>query len=82
MKRLKNWGFYALFILGGVLDLGFNEIQPVLETIGVGEKSMVFIRLIVLIMGALKLKLALPTQDVEKLKDIVEEKEILSNNTN
>lgn len=76
MRKLKNWGFYALFIFGGILDLGFNEIQPVLQEIGVGAKSMGFIRLLIIILGALKLKLSLPTQNIEKLKDIVQEKDL------
>ena len=79
MKKLKNWGFYAIFVVGAILDLGFNEIQPALEMIGMEEKYMGLVRLIILILGALKLKLSLPTQNVEKLKDVVEEKELNKN---
>ena len=79
MKKLKNWGFYVIFVVGAILDLGFNEIQPALEMIGMEEKYMGLVRLIILILGALKLKLSLPTQNVEKLKDIVEEKELNKN---
>lgn len=79
MKKLKNWGFYALFIVGAILDLGFNEIQPALEMVGMGEKYMGIVRILILVLGALKLKLSLPTQNIEKLKDIVEEKELNKN---
>ena len=79
MKKLKNWGFYAIFIVGAILDLGFNEIQPALEMIGMGEKYMGTVRILILILGALKLKLSLPTQNIEKLKNIVEEKESSKN---
>lgn len=79
MKKLKNWGFYVIFVVGAILDLGFNEIQPALEMIGMEEKYMGLVRLIILILGALKLKLSLPTQNVEKLKDVVEEKELNKN---
>ena len=65
--------------VGAILDLGFNEIQPALEMIGMEEKYMGLVRLIILILGALKLKLSLPTQNVEKLKDVVEEKELNKN---
>ena len=79
MKKLKNWGFYVIFVVGAILDLGFNEIQPALEMIGMGEKYMGTVRILILILGALKLKLSLPTQNVEKLKDVVEEKELNKN---
>ena len=79
MKKLKNWGFYALFIVGAILDLGFNEIQPALEMVGMEEKYMGIVRILILVLGALKLKLSLPTQNIEKLKNIVEEKESSKN---
>lgn len=79
MKKLKNWGFYVIFVVGAILDLGFNEIQPALEMVGMEQKYMGVVRILILVLGALKLKLSLPTQNVEKLKDIVEEKELNKN---
>ena len=79
MKKLKNWGFYVIFVVGAILDLGFNEIQPALEMIGMEEKYMGIVRILILVLGALKLKLSPPTQNVEKLKDVVEEKELNKN---
>ena len=61
------------------MDLGFNEIQPALEMIGMEEKYMGVVRILILVLGALKLKLSLPTQNIEKLKNIVEEKESSKN---
>ena len=79
MKKLKNWGFYVIFVVGAILDLGFNEIQPALEMVGMEEKYMGIVRILILVLGALKLKLSLPTQNVEKLKDTAEEKESSKN---
>ena len=61
------------------MDLGFNEIQPALEMVGMEEKYMGIVRILILVLGALKLKLSLPTQNIEKLKNIVEEKELNKN---
>jgi hypothetical protein len=74
MNKIKNWGFYSLFVLGAILDLGFGEIQPLLSKIGVGDIGMDLIRIGMIILGALKLKLSLPTQNVEKLEKIIEDK--------
>ena len=61
------------------MDLGFNEIQPALEMVGMEEKYMGIVRILILVLGALKLKLSPPTQNIEKLKNIVEEKESSKN---
>ena len=74
MRKIKNWGFYALFILGAILDIGFNEIEPVLIEIGLTSRQIIFARILVISAGALRLKLSLPTQNIEKLEEIVDEK--------
>lgn len=79
-RQLYNYGFTILFLLGGILDLGFNEIQPALEQLGCGSKMIGAIRISILILGALKLKLSLPTHNIEKLEKIVDEKDLCNDN--
>lgn len=81
MRKIKNWGFYALFILGAILDIGFNEIEPVLIEIGLSSRQIVFARILIISAGALRLKLSLPTQNIQKLEEIVEDKNLCNDKT-
>lgn len=73
-RQLYNWGLYILFVIGAIADLGFDQIQPLLEQIGLNDKCLGFIRLVIIIIASAKLKNQLPTQNIEKLQEVIDEK--------
>lgn len=74
IKNLKNWWLQIVTIAIGLLDLGFEVINPLLLEIGISEKTTNIIKILFVIFALLKSKLQLPTKNVEKLKTIVEQK--------
>jgi len=78
-RQLYNWGFYILAIIGGVLDFGFDAVKPELVELGLNPKWIIAVRIIMFVGTILKAKLSLPTQNIEKLKDIVQEKDLCEN---
>lgn len=63
MERLKNWWFTILFIIGGVLDLGFDLFNPMLIDLGLSPKVITIIKIAFVIYGVVKLKLSLPNSN-------------------
>ena len=74
MKTLKNWWFGILGFALIILDQGFEVLNPFLSELGLSPKLINMVKLLFGIYGVYKLKLSLPTQNVEKLQDIVDEK--------
>lgn len=73
--KIKNWALPLLGALLLILDLGFNEINPLLVEFGLSQRWIGIIKVAFGVYGIYKIKKSLPTQNVEKLKEIVIEKE-------
>ena len=74
MKTLKNWWFAIVGFALIILDQGFEVLNPFLVELGIPEKWIGFLKLAFGLYGVYKLKVQLPTQNVDKLQDIVNEK--------
>ena len=74
MRNLKNWWLQITTIVVAVLDLGFEVINPLLLEIGVTEKWSNILKILLGIFAIVKTKLQLPTQNIQKLEEIIEEK--------
>ena len=74
MSTLKNWWFAILGFALIILDQGFEVLNPLLVELGISEKWIGFLKLAFGLYGVYKLKVQLPTQNVDKLQDIVNEK--------
>ena len=74
MSTLKNWWFAILGFALIILDQGFEVLNPLLVELGISEKWIGFLKLAFGLYGVYKLKIQLPTQNVDKLQDIVNEK--------
>ena len=74
MSTLKNWWFAILGFALIILDQGFEVLNPFLVELGISEKWIGLLKLIFGLYGVYKLKVSLPTQNVDKLQDIVNEK--------
>ena len=74
MSTLKNWWFAIVGFALIILDQGFEVLNPFLVELGISEKWIGFLKLAFGLYGVYKLKVSLPTQNVDKLQDIVNEK--------
>ena len=74
MSTLKNWWFAILGFALIILDQGFQVLNPFLIELGMSEKWIGIVKLLFGLYGVYKLKLSLPTQNVDKLQDIVNKK--------
>lgn len=74
MSTLKNWWFAIVGFALIILDQGFEVLNPFLVELGISEKWIGFLKLAFGLYGVYKLKISLPTQNVDKLQDIVNEK--------
>lgn len=74
MSTLKNWWLQILAVAGLILDLGFDALNPLILAIGVPEKWIIIIKILFGLAIMIKSKVQLPTQNVEKLQNIVDEK--------
>lgn len=74
MNTLKNWWFAIVGFALIILDQGFEVLNPFLVELGISEKWIGFLKLAFGLYGVYKLKVSLPTQNVDKLQDIVNEK--------
>lgn len=68
---LKNWAFAFVGFVLVILDQGFEVLNPFLIELGTPEKWIGFIKLAFGLFAIYKLKISLPTQNEEKLKDLV-----------
>jgi hypothetical protein len=73
-RQLYNWGFYIIAIIGAVLDLGFDVIRPELVEIGLNPKFIFAIRFIMIVGTVVRAKLALPSQNKDKLEEIIDKR--------
>ena len=74
MSTLKNWWFAIVGFALIILDQGFEVLNPFLVDLGLPEKWIGLLKLAFGLYGVYKLKVSLPTQNVDKLQDIVNEK--------
>jgi hypothetical protein len=77
LKQLKNWWFAIVGFAFIILDQGFEVLSPFLLEIGVGDKWIKVLKLLIGIYGIYKLKMSLPTQNNEKLKKIINDRVLL-----
>lgn len=74
MKTLKNWLLLIIGIVIIIADQGFDFINPFLIDFGVPEKWISIIKMVFGIYALVKLKKSMPTQNLEKLKAIIDKK--------
>lgn len=74
MNTLKNWWFAIVGFALIILDQGFDVLNPFLHEIGLSEKWIGLVKLLFGLYGVYKLKLSLPTRNIDKLQDMVNEK--------
>ena len=74
MSTLKNWWFAIVGFALIILDQGFEVLNPFLVDLGLSEKWIGFLKLAFGLYGVYKLKVSLPTQNPEKLQNLVDEK--------
>lgn len=72
INKLKNWWVVILATLLAIMDLGFDAINPFLNDLGVSPKAIIWIKVVFGIYVLIKAKLELPTQNSDKLNDLVQ----------
>ena len=60
MKKIKNWLLTALFIAGGVADLGFDILTEVAKDFEIDKKYINILRIFVVTFALIKVKLEQP----------------------
>lgn len=75
MKTLKNYWLVILGTLAVIADTGLDAINPILSDLNLDPKIMTWLKVIFAIYGIVKLKTSLPTQNMDKLQDIVDSKQ-------
>ena len=81
INKLKNWWFQIVGVIVIILDQGFEVINPLLVEMGLPSKYFGIIKLLFGFYMIYKSKKELPTQNIEKLQDIVEKKGLTEDNT-
>lgn len=71
---LKNWWFAILGVFLVILDSGFDVINPLLEMINMPDNWVNYVKAAFVLYGIIRLKKSLPTQNVEKLQAIINNK--------
>lgn len=74
MSTLKNWWFAIVGFALVILDQGFEVLNPFLSELGMSERWIGLLKVAFGLYGVYKLKTSLPTQNVDKLQDMVNEK--------
>ena len=74
MSTLKNWWFAIVGFALVILDQGFEVLNPFLSELGMPAKWIGFLKVAFGLYGVYRLKVSLPTQNMEKLQDIVDVK--------
>lgn len=72
ISKLKNWWFAIVTAGLTILDLGFDVVNPFLADLGVEGKVLTVIKVIFGLYAIIKLKKSLPTQNADKLQDMVQ----------
>ena len=71
MSTLKNWWFAIVGFALIILDQGFEVLNPFLVDLGMSEKWIGFLKVAFGLYGVYKLKVSLPTQNVDKLEALI-----------
>lgn len=74
INKLKNWWFVIFSTALLLLDTGFDVINPILLEFNIPANYINIIKVIFSIYTLIKLKLSLPSADVDKLKKIFSKK--------
>lgn len=75
INTLKNWWVELIGFALVVLDQGFDLIEPMLNQVGASDRFVQIIRLVFGFYGIfIVYKKRLPTQNPEKLQDLVDKK--------
>ena len=74
INKLKNWWVVIFGTVLLVLDTGFDVINPILTYFEITPNWINTIKVIFSVYGLVKLKLALPSMDIDKLKEIFSKK--------
>lgn len=74
MSTLKNWWFAIVGFTLIILDQGFEVLNPFLTELGLPEKWIGVLKVIFGLYGVYKLKISLPSQNIEKLQSLVDKK--------
>lgn len=72
MNKIKNWLLAALIIAAGVLDLGFGLLNDFAVELSINPKIVGYVRIAVIVAGAIILKLQPPSNNPEKLQGLVQ----------
>lgn len=72
ISKLKNWWFAIVTGVLTILDLGFDVVNPFLADLGVEGKILTVIKVIFGLYAIIKLKKSLPTQNAERLNEMVQ----------
>ena len=71
MNAIKNWLLPVLLTIGGILDFGFDLLTQFASTFHIPESIVNWVRIIIVIIGAIVLKLQAPSTDPQKLQELV-----------
>lgn len=71
LNKIKNWLLAAMIIVGGVLDLGFGLLNDFAVELNISPKIVGYVRIAVIVVGAIILKLQPPSNNPEKLQTLV-----------
>ena len=68
LRILQNWWLLVLLAAGAILDYGFDALKPLLQELNIDDKYINCIRLAMVLFSIIRMKLALPTQNADKLQ--------------
>lgn len=74
INKLKNWWATILYAAVLILDMGFEVFNPLLDALHVSESTVNMVKIVFGIAVLIKQKLALPSQNPDKLQKIVNQK--------
>lgn len=72
-RILKNWWILVLAVIGFILD-SLDAINPILVELGMNNTVINVLKAVFVLWSLYKAKKSLPTQNSEKLKNIVKKK--------
>lgn len=74
LNKLKNWWFVIVTTIVALLDAGFDLINPALQLLNLSDDTLNIIKFVFLVAAIVKTKLETPTQNPEKLQNLVDKK--------
>lgn len=75
ITNIKNWILTVLITIGGILDLGFGLLNDLASELAINPKIVNYVRIAIVIVGAIILKLQPPSTNPDKLQKLVEKAE-------